>query len=523
MTQPSKAGAVVLFIFGLPFLGFGLFAAWSFLTSSPAVHGNSNPIAGAIFASVFALIGAALVFGSVYGYQKQKKEVTSRQASPDSPWLWRADWATGKTLSRNRGSLVGWWIGGILASMLVVPIVATALPPLLRNSDPKALILIALFLLPMGVLIGAIRATLRRERYGKTYFEFNSQPFTPGNHVSGQIQLRLNTSASHGIDLRLSCIRRIETGSGKQQQTHEIVLWQTQQNVPQTALTVGPLGTAIPVDFGIPQDAYETNHDQIRDQLLWILHAQADMPGIDYSDNFEIPVFRAGASAGSTSTAGAGFTSGFASAFGSAAAGTAPAFESDASEVSAPRHPKVLVSTMVDGSTQFFFPAFRNPGQTLVLLLVTAGWTGLVYFLAQSKAPWFFAPVFGLFDLLLIYGCFQNVFGTSRIIVGHNKIVSLRKIFGPGKSREIAFGDVQGIVVSVGVQNTTAKRASYALQLRTKGGENIKLAENILDRQEARWIVSQIEKLAGLKTDTHVTLQGAFGGDYGPPPQRGNY
>jgi hypothetical protein len=517
--QPSKIGAIFLFVFGLPFFGFGLFGVFAFLTSSPAAHNNTNPVAGVMFASVFALIGAGLMFGAVYGYQKLKQNEATKAANPNSPWLWQADWATSKALSLTRNSAIGWWIGTILASMIVVPIISTALPPLLRNSDPKALILIGLCLFPAILLVGALRATMRRERYGKTYLEFNSLPFSPGKHVSGQIQLRLPTSTPHGVDLQLSCVRRIITGSGKEQTTNEIVLWQGENNVPQAALASGPLGAAIPVDFGIPQDAYETDHEQPRDQLLWLLTAKADVPGVDYSDKFEVPVFR---TAGSTSSAApvANFTtSSFATSFGSAA-GTAPAFESDSSEVSAPLNPKVVVSTRNDGSTEFYFPAFRNRGQTLGLLLFTAVWTGIIYFLAHSKAPFFFAVVFGFFDLILIYGFFQSAFGSTRIVVGGGKIISQRQMLGARSPREVPFSDVQAIIAGMGIQSSNAINGSYRLRLHTKSGEDFSLADNISDRQEARWIVGQIEKLVGLRTDTHVALQDSFGHDYSRPPQR---
>jgi HEAT repeats len=520
VAQPSKAGAVFLFVFGLPFFGFGLFAAFAFLSSSPAIHKSGDPIAGAVFAAVFALIGAGLMVGAVYGYQRLKQDEATKEANPNSPWLWRPDWSTSKAFSLTRNFAIGWWIGTILATMIAVPIVTTALPPLLRNSDPKALILIGLCLVPLILLVGALRATIRRERYGNTYFEFGSLPFCPGKRISGQIQLRLPTSTAHGVDLRLSCIRRIVTGSGKEQSTNEIVLWQNQTNVLQTALSVGPLGAAIPVDFGIPQDAYETNHDEDRDQLLWILQAQADVPGVDYLDKFEVPVFRTGSSG--LDNTGARFSSGLNSpfGFGATAAGTAPAFESDSSEVVAPVNPKVVVSTTTDGATQFYFPAFRNRSQAFGLLLFTTVWTGVVYFLAHSRAPWFFALVFGFFDLLLIYGCFQNAFGITRIVVGNGKITSLQKIFGSGTTREISFNDVQAVVAGMGIQNTNATSGFYRVTLQTKGGKNFSLVDNIADRQEARWIVSQIEKLAGLKTDTHVALQDSFGHDYVPPPQR---
>lgn len=71
--------------------------------------------------------------------------------------------------------------------MIAASITTTALPPLIRNSDPKALILIGFLLFPLILLMGALRATIRRERYGKTYFEFACLPFSPGKQVVGQI------------------------------------------------------------------------------------------------------------------------------------------------------------------------------------------------------------------------------------------------------------------------------------------------------------------------------------------------
>ncbi len=475
---------------------------------------------GAAFGLVFALIGAGLMFAAVYGYQRLKQDEAAKEANPDSPWLWRSDWASSKSMSLTRNSAIGWWIGTVLASMIVAPLATTALPPMLRNSDPKALILMGLCLLPGILIVGALRATIRRERYGKTYFEFSSLPFSPGRRVSGQIQLRLDTSTPHGVDLQLSCIRRIVTGSGKEQTTHEIVLWQEQKNVAQAQLSLGPLGTAIPVDFGIPQDAYETNHEEARDQLLWILTAKADVPGVDYSDKFEVPVFRTGGSAALSAPDSSFTASGFVSSFGGAAAGTAPAFDTDSSEVSAPANPRVVVSTTIDGSTEFFFPAFRNRGQTLGLLLFTAVWTGVVYFLAYSRAPWFFAAVFGFFDLLLIYGFFQSAFGSTQIIVGNGRIKTQQKMFGADTPRETPFADIQAVVAAVGIQSANATNGFYSLRLQTKSGKNYSLVNNISDRQEARWIVGQIEKLVGLKTDTHVALQDPFGHDYSRPPQR---
>jgi len=126
----------------------------------------------------------------------------------------------------------------------------------------------------------------------------------------------------------------------------------------------------IPVDFAIPADAFVTYHDNLSDQVLWLLHAQADIPGIDYTDDFEIPVFKTSSSQEQSS--------GYApsGAFGSAAN---TASESEAA-VAAPPNPKVVISSQA-GGTEFYFPAFRTPSRAIFLVFFTVIWTAVVYFI----------------------------------------------------------------------------------------------------------------------------------------------
>src|SRR5207244_4990305 len=48
----------------------------------------------------------------------------------------------------------------------------------------------------------------------------------------------------------------------------------------------------IPVMFQIPSDAAETNVSNMRDAIQWKLHAHADLPGVNYDAEFDVPVFR---------------------------------------------------------------------------------------------------------------------------------------------------------------------------------------------------------------------------------------
>jgi hypothetical protein len=509
VTKPSRGGEILLIVFGMVFASAGIFFAVNVVFGAPGqVQGNRW--VGVAISTIFILVGGGIAYGSICGTRKLQAQAAAEQANPESPWLWRKDWADRRAESKKRNIAIALWVAAAFWNAIALPVAFSTLPELWRTSDP-------IVFLPLGVcLIGVIlagaatRASIRRKRFGQTYFEFASLPFCPGQSLKGTIHLRFNTAASHGIDLSLSCVRQVVTGAGKNRSIQESVLWQVGKNVPQEMLTPGPMGDAtIPVDFSLPSDAYESCEEQPDDKILWLLHAQADLPGVNYSDDFEVPVFRLTQSPVTASAAS----------FSSQAGTAAPAFDFDPSDVSAPPNPKVVVSTGMKGGTEFYFPPFRNPGQFLLLLVFTVLWTGVIYFIRHSQAPWFFAAVFGFFDLFLIYALLQAAMGSFRVEVGNGKIIFRRALLGMGAAREIAFSEIAQILAVTAPQQQ-GSRASYSVFLYTRDGKKRTLADAIGDRQEARWVAAQLEKLAGLKLDTHVAVQGGFGLS-GPPPQRG--
>ncbi|MGB8914873.1 MAG: HEAT repeat domain-containing protein [Candidatus Sulfotelmatobacter sp.] len=514
MTRPSKGAQVFPIIFGLIFMAFGLAFGSGFLFGNPGqVQGNRW--VGVLISSIFALIGGGIIGAGIYGTRILKQQAAAEQSNPDSPWLWRKDWVASRAESKNRNSAFGLWAAAIFVNGIVFTVALSVVPQFWRTSGPKAFFVLPFCVAAVALAGAAMRASIRRKRFGQTCFEFASLPFSPGRALKGTIHLRFNTQARHGVDLRLSCVRRVVIGSGKDRSTQEIVLWQADKNVPQELLMPGPMGDAtIPVEFNIPSDAYESNHDDPNDQVLWLLHAQADVPGVNYSDDFEVPVFRLTPSSAPAAEPTAIFLS------DAPGAPASPAFQSDPSDVTAPQNPKVVVSTGMDGSTEFYFPAFRNPSQALVSIFFTAVWTAIVYFLARSKAPLFFTVVFGLAELLLIYGLGQAPLVSFRVHVGNGKIVRRRGLLGIRGAREYPFSDIAQILPVTTAQQTGTK-ASYSLRLQMKNGEKATLADMIDNRQEARWVAAQLEKLAGLKLDTHVAVDAGFG-TYGPPPQRGS-
>src|SRR5438876_5493388 len=251
MTKPSKGAAAFLTLFGLPFVGAGL----AFIYKQLADGGNHSPfetVAAILFGSVFAFIGGALIYAAIGGYGRLEKQAAIEEANPLSLWLWRPDWAMRRAESQNRKSEILFWVLAILCNMITLPFLFGMVPNFIRSGDPRAFLLLGFNLLGAILVVKAVRTTMQHRRFGDTYFEFDSLPFSPGEHISGRIHLKFETRAEHGIDLRLSCVRKVVTGSGKSSTTNQIILWQSDQNVPAGAVGPGPVGRAIPVDFSIP-------------------------------------------------------------------------------------------------------------------------------------------------------------------------------------------------------------------------------------------------------------------------------
>jgi hypothetical protein len=510
VTKPSKLGVVVLSLFGLPFLGMGLFAAFSFLRA--ANQNLAARIGAAVFASVFAIIGGGLIFGSFYGYSRQKKQEDVELAQPGSPWLWRADWAAGRAEGKNKKGVIGWWIGAVLLNMLALPLAIGATVKMLDTGDPKLLLPSAFGLLGLILLIGAIRATVRLKRFGKTYFEMTTLPFCPGSRVAGSIHVRLDSDATHGVDVKLTCFRRVVTRVGNNGSSQQLPLWEDSKNVAAGSLLRGPVDTIVPVEFRLPVDAFQTDHNNSSDQVFWLLKVKADVPGVDYSDEFELPVFRAAAWASPANDIGA--ASG--SQIGSLA-------ESDlgggmTEEVSEPARHRVVHNDSVNG-LEFRFRAGRNVGRSVVVVSLAVAITALFNAMwhTQRQAPKFMLVMVGIMGVVLIVAAIQTALVATRIAVGSGVIAWRRSVLGIGRSREMQISDVESILPVTGLQQASSSGSTlYSLRLKSKSGREYSLVNDIESRQEARWIVWEIEKRAGLRSNTQVAILNSI---YGGPPQ----
>ena len=476
MDRATKLGALFLCLFALPFAGFGLFAFATAIHQMLSGTSDSKVWLMLIFGFVFTGIGLGLICAVIFGGRVLKQQQRAQAEHPAEPWLWRDDWAQGRIKSSTRSGMISAWIFAALWNLVSMPILFFV--P--QQAAQKPLAYVALLFPVVGVflLIRAVRLTRAFVTFGVTWFDMAPVPGVIGGELKGNIQARFPHSPDHGVQLRLSCVHRSTTGSGDSQNTSERIVWRSESILSSAQLYPGPNGTSIPVNFQIPWDAQSTETRSSRDVILWQLEALAYVPGVNYHDVFEVPVFRTAQT---------------------------PAHPPAEAAVPVPvaAQPATL-TVQVKRSAQgieFYFPAARNKGFAIgvtVFLLIFGSITNV---LARSSAPMIFPVAFGFFALLLLYISVQMWLGTTRVGIGKRELLLQDGFLGGGKVRRFALSEITSIASAIKSQQGDGTGTPYYdIELTLRSGKKVTLGRTLPNQQEVDWLLDEMRRLTDLQS-----------------------
>ena len=480
MNASGKVGVLVLCLFGLPFACFGLFAFSQAIRLAQGGPGNQPFWYPLIFGLVFAGVGFGVIFAAVYGGKLLQRQQRLQAEHPAEPWLWREDWAQGRVNSKTRSSMFSSLIFAVFWNLISMPVAFLALPQAVKQKGPIAYLVLIFPAIGVVLLIYAIRRTIAFFEFGNTCFEMASVPGVVGLELKGQIQARFPHSPDHGIHLRLSCVHRVTAGSGDSQSTSETIVWRDETDLSSWQLYPGPTGTTIPVAFHIPLDAQPSEKRNARDQFVWILEALADVPGVDYHDIFEVPVFRTAQTP----------TQAEAEKF---------AAHDPAKAVTRPDRLTVKMRVTAAG-TEFYFPAARNKNFAASTTVFGLIFSSITYFLIHH-APIIFPLAFGFFSFLLLYITVQLWLGTTRVVIGGGGLTVQAGLLGGGKVRPIAFSEIASISDKITAQQGGSTGIPYYdIELTLRDGKTVTLGRGLRDKHEAAWLVDEMRQLVGVQT-----------------------
>lgn len=479
-----KWGSLFLVLFLLPFCAGGLIALFLAIQElfSPVRDLHKLIVLGGV-GLTFCAFGFGLLYAMRAGGKIQRQKKARQALHPGQPWMWGEDWAAGRIKSNTRAAVFGIWILAIFWNLVSSPIVLIQ-PPAWEKNEYGFLALI-FPVIGAGLLYWALLQTLRARRFGRTAFAMESVPAALGTELRGSIQTRLSPLPEDGVLLRLSCIRRTVSGSGKNRSTHESILWRDEQTIAPGSIMSGPGASMIPVRFTIPADGLESNAEKSDSGIFWFLSAAASLTGVDYKDEFEIPVFRTK---------------------DSPPAGDGPAFASlDAPETFATVTPAELAKAGIfvgpaPQGTEYHFAAARNKsaaaGVTVFLLI----WTGAIWLMLRLGAPVLFPIFFGLFELLLLLFAVDQWFGSTRITIGQGLLRKQYSLLGiPFGARTMPASDISRLRLKVGMQSGGRSGTPYYdLRAVLLNGKEQSLAGSVKNKLHADWLAAHMTAALGL-------------------------
>lgn len=466
-------GCLVLFL--LPFAGIGIFTGIVALQRAAAGNWQEALFLG-LFALTFGGVGLGGILAALAGNRKLKEQGVLEARHPSEPWLWRQDWASGRIADTGRGTVATAWIFTTFWNLVSLPGAYFGVREALLKGNYVALLSLLFPLVGLGLLVWAVRATVRYRKYGASHLQLSTIPAVIGRTLAGTVSVPGSVLPEKGFRVTLSCVRLVTTGSGKSRSTSEDIQWQEERIVPGvSARSHAGRVTNVPTAFRIPAGALATDNTNPSDRVEWRLQLQGEVPGVDYDSVFEVPVFRTVASEQPLTAEEERLT------------------RDPLAEVPYQQPPDSrIVVTRNRRGTEVLFPAARNPGAaagSTVFLLIWIGATVLQVYLG---APVIFPIIFGFFGILILFGVLDLWMGVSRVNVDAGTLTLAKGYLYPGREKVLRASEIADVAAIMGMRS--GNTPFYDVVLLRPNGKKVRAGRGVRDKREAEWLAERIKE-----------------------------
>ena len=455
--RKMNAGFGCIALFMLPFLSAGLLMIAVGLKEYSQGAGTQQWLIPIVVGGAFTLFAIGFAWMPLYAIRRSRADAAALEQ--------------GVIVDRSGATGVSLLIFAILWNAIAFP-VGFIVP---RAQDVPKWVLAFVMLFPViGVLlvVAAFYQLLRRHKYGASRLMLDHLPVATGTTFRGDIDTHVQEAPESGFTLRLMCIRRVITGSGKNRTTREDVLWADEQTVSASAAMRNPLGTRIPFTFTIPDDARPTDARNADDAIVWRISVKAIMSGIDYAADFQFPVL----STGEHPHAPREFA--------------VPTVSASSWIPSAESH--ITITQLPEGGEEIVVATHSRPSEIFGMFLFTAIWYGFVAIMIAVHAPFFFPILFSLFGLIVLFAIVDGLFGRS-IIRTSRPALTLRRAypFGLGSTRSIDRSQIESVSSNLALASQSAA-STYTVDVTLTGGEHVQAAKAIRERGDAERLAARI-------------------------------
>jgi hypothetical protein len=369
----------------------------------------------------------------------------------------------------------------LLWNLIALP-AALIVPGEVANGNHLALIALLFPLVGIGLATWAVRAWLQVRRFKSATLILARTPVALGGRLRGTIRVDASVPVTKEFRIELTCVERTTSGTGKNRQSNERIVWQNQWTIPRERCELMDSYSSIPLDLAIPADAPAASTLEDHARVEWRLDASAECPGPDFWMRFELPVFDVGERLAPPTLDDALRSS-----------DNVDDGDGDGRAAEQPDNGKlaalgIVYERLPQGGEQWTFRRAQHKGVAAMLTLITAIFGAAAIFLFFVDAPVILALAFAGFDALFIWFAAQLWFTEYRVTLdGRLLTVARRGIAGAGKTVEIPRQWVKNVRAQRGMQ--AGNKLYYDLKVET-AEDTLTAASSVADYTVASWLAS---------------------------------
>jgi len=444
------------------------------LIASIAQWRNGNPV-NALWLAAFAacFLGFAAYFFHAVRRRRARQAEHGRMLAehPDEPWRVRPEWARGRIESAGLKAVWMTWGFALVWNAISSPILFAFRDEWAKGN--KAMVIGLLFpLIGVGILVVAVRATIHWRKYGRSVFNMLSIPGAIGGSLEGALEIPRKLRPRQGFRLRLSCTRRTVTGSGKHRSVNEQLLWEEDKRITGDLLEADPNRTGVPIFFRVPEDQPQSLDGN--PAIIWRLEVQAELPGVDYFERFEVPVFVVSRPPG----------------LEAAMSDPSASYQTETAELAPMDLHPILVRETSGPGLDVLYPAARHPKAILMSAGFFALWTAVFWFLITHNVPVVFPVVWGLVDAIIFVTVLSFLFHSTRVQVGPDGLKLHHTFLVPIHTRVVRPEDILSIRPKIGM--LVGQKHYYCLAVNLRSGRHCSAGDGIPDKRRAAWLAARL-------------------------------
>ncbi len=472
-----------------------------------------------VFCSIFILIGLLLIYCSfktrppgkitpaMHSAATSDPSFKSVGTNPQplyttaTPWMERKAWRDNQIVSGAKSKLYGLWAAALIWSLICIPVIS-GIRDAVNKGNQTALVGLLFPVAGLILFYFAWKKSREWQRFGIITLRMDPFPGSIGGHVGGSLTLNAVKDFRTPYSIKLECLQSYISGSGKNRNRREKVLWAEQGEAETKA---SGTGLRLEFRFSVPDNLPEADAKPTNDKYyFWRLTLSAELKDTSLKRSYNIPVYKTGEQSDS-------IRHDISAQHSHKQQQIHNTQQQAVQRADFANTPLARAFRYRDSGIKkhFYYPMFRNKALTIIALVFGASFIFAAYkinevFAQDGIMSWvmfIFSAPFGLVGLLAMIGSIYLPLNNLSVTLEHQQISVLRRLgFIPIYKQVITNKEIETIEIkSAGSTGDGINKVfHFKLIAHTAANKKVTIAEDIDGKQLAEHLKTFISKKISL-------------------------